>query len=157
MKRNLDSQIALTRYHSLREFCDQIAEGKLKTKAQLELLTLKDTVKFERYVKKYQLDEEVERRLVSGHRKDLMCIYFPLYRCHASTERLLVHYPEALSLYAKYHSLRETAQMDMVKQKKLIAALKYIKRRELCEKAKNFFRSHAEKNLVIFYDKIYDC
>lgn len=157
MKRSLDSQIALTKYHSLREFCNQIAEGKLKTKAQFELLTLKDTVKFERYVKKYQLDEEVERKLIAGHRKDLMCIYFALHRCHASTELSLVHHPIALSIYAKHHALGEAAQMEMVRQKKMETAMKYIKRRALCPKARDFFRSHAEKKLVRFYDHTYGC
>lgn len=111
--------------------------------------------KFEYYVKRYQLDPEAERRLIRSGRKDLFCIYFRFRRCHRSTESLLIHYPEALSIYAKYHSLGESAQMEMVKQKKLQTAMKYIKRRELCEKALAFFREHAEKPLVVFYDRAY--
>ena len=124
-------------------------------KAQNELLFLRDTFKFEYYVKRYQLDPEAERRLIRSGRKDLFCIYFKFRRCHRSTESLLIHYPEALSIYAKYHSLGESAQMEMVKQKKLQTAMKYIKRRELCAKALAFFREHAEKPLVVFYDRAY--
>ena len=157
MKRSLDSQIALTKYHSLHEFSSQIAEGKLKAKAQMELLSLRDTVKFERYIKKYQLDEEVERKLIAGHRKDLLCIYFSYHKCRQSIEVFLVHYPVALNIYAKHHTLCETAQMEMVRQKKLDTAMKYIKKHELCKKAEAFFRSHASKELVIFYDRTYGC
>lgn len=155
MKQTLNGQIALTKYHSLREFKERLRDGKLMIKAQNELLFLRDTFKFEYYVKRYQLDPEAERRLIRSGRKDLFCIYFRFRRCHRSTESLLIHYPEALSIYAKYHSLGESAQMEMVKQKKLQTAMKYIKRRELCEKALAFFREHVEKPLVVFYDRAY--
>ena len=137
MKQTLNGQIALTKYHSLREFKERLRDGKLMIKAQNELLFLRDTFKFEYYVKRYQLDPEAERRLIRSGRKDLFCIYFRFRRCHRSTESLLIHYPEAL------------------KQKKLQTAMKYIKRRELCEKALAFFREHAEKPLVVFYDRAY--
>lgn len=155
MKQTLNKQIALTKYHSLREFKERLQDGKLMIKAQNELLFLRDTSKFEYYVKRYPLDPEVERRLIQSGRKDLFCIYFKLRRCCRSAETLLIHYPKALSIYAKYHSLGESAQMEMVKQKKLQTALQYIKRRELCEKALAFFREHAEKPLVVFYDRAY--
>ncbi len=153
MKQTLNGQIALTKYHSLREFKERLRDGKLKAKAQNELLFLRDTTKFEYYVKRYQLDPEVEMRLIRSGRKDLFCIYFKFRRCHKSTETLLVHYPQALSIYAKYHSLRESVQMELVQQKKLQTAVKYIKKRELCDKALAFFREHAEKSLVVFYDR----
>ena len=63
MKQTLNGQIALTKYHSLREFKERLRDGKLMIKAQNELLFLRDTFKFEYYVKRYQLDPEAERRL----------------------------------------------------------------------------------------------
>ncbi len=155
MKQTLNEQIALTKFHSLREFRERLQDGKLMMKAQIELLFLRDTFKFECYVKKYQLDQEVERRLIQSGRKDLFCIYFKYRRCTRSTESLLIHYPKALSIYAKYHALGESVQMAMVKQKKMATTLQYIKRRELCGKALLFFREHAEKKLVVIYDDIW--
>ncbi len=153
----LEQQIVLVKYHSLREFKERVKQGKLKLKAQFELLTLRDTTKFEYYVKRFQLDPEAERRLIKSGRKDLYCIYFPLYSCCSSAEELLTHYPRALSVYAKYHDLRENSQMSMVRQKKAKNTLKYLNKRErgLCEKARAFFRSHAEKQLIGFYDRNY--
>ncbi len=155
MGKTLDGQIVLTKYHSLQEFKQQIGEGKLKVKAQFQLLSLRDTTKFEYYVKRFQLDVDAERKLIEGNRKDLLCIYFRLRRCHAANESILIHYPQALSIYAKFHSLSETAQMEMVRQKKLQTAMKYIKKRRLCDKALAFFRDHADKPLVVFYDRLY--
>lgn len=60
MKQTLNGQIALTKYHSLREFKERLRNGKLMIKAQNELLFLRDTFKFEYYVKRYQLDPEAE-------------------------------------------------------------------------------------------------
>ena len=87
MKQTLNGQIALTKYHSLREFKERLRDGKLMIKAQNELLFLRDTFKFEYYVKRYQLDPEAERRLIRSGRKDLFCIYFRFRRCHRSTKR----------------------------------------------------------------------
>ena len=50
MKQTLNGQIALTKYHSLREFKERLRDGKLMIKAQNELLFLRDTFKFEYYV-----------------------------------------------------------------------------------------------------------
>ena len=155
MEKSLNGQIAVTGYHSLQEFKQQIKEGKLKTKAQFQLLSLRDTTKFEYYVKRYPLDFAVERKLIEGNRKDLFCIYFRLHRCRAANESLLIHYPKALSIYAKFHSLPEAAQMEMVQQKKLQTAVKYVNRRRLCDKALAFFRDHADKPLIVFYDRLY--
>ena len=88
MKQTLNGQIALTKYHSLREFKERLRDGKLMIKAQNELLFLRDTFKFEYYVKRYQLDPEAERRLIRSGRKDLFCIYFRFRRCHRSTDTL---------------------------------------------------------------------
>lgn len=155
MKKTLTEQIVLTKFYSVPEFKEQLKDGKLRTKSQIELLYLRDSYKFEYYVKRFSLDSEVERRLFQIGRKDLFEIYFSLRRCHDSTEILLVHYPLALSVYAKYHTLRERSQMEMVKQKKCKTTMKYIKKRELCKKARSFFRQNAQKHMVEYYNDKY--
>ena len=150
----LDNQIALVRYYSLREFKDRISQGKLKVKAQFELIMLRDTAKFECYVNMYQLDPEAERKLVESGRRDLFEIYFPLYRCCSYVEALLVRYPKTLSIYAKYHELSKNSQKVLVRNKKAKNTLKYAKKRDLCEEARSFFRGHAEKALVLAFDRM---
>lgn len=153
MKRTLDGQIALTKYHSLKEFKEQLKDGKLKIKAQLELIFLKDSHKFEYYIKKFQLAPEVEKKLFQTGRKDLLEIYFSLRRCNDSSEFLLIYYPAVLSIYAKHHSLRTKAQIEMVKQKKIKTAMNYVKRRRLVIEAEVLFRKNAEKYMLELYDQ----
>ena len=148
-EKSLEGQIVLTRYYSFGEFKDRIRDGKLKLKAQFELIELRDTTKFEYYVKRFQLDPEAERRLVESKRPDLYRIYFPLRRLCPSAEKLLTRYPRALSIYAKYHRLREDAQMDMVRSRKAKNTLKYATKRILCDKVREFFNAHYEDKKVL--------
>ena len=153
--KNLDSQIALVKYYSMREFREALEDGQLKEKAQNELLFLHDTMKFEYYIKRFPLSVSVERRLIESNRKDLFCLYFKYRKCAQSNEKLLVHNPKALSIYAKYHSLSEKAEMEMVQQKKGATVVKYINRRELSSKVLGWFKGHASKELVVHYDRLY--
>lgn len=150
----LQGQYTMVKYHSMQEFKNRVNQGKLKKKSQIALLFLKDTEKFRYYVNLFQLDPEVERRLIKLGRKDLCHIYFSIHSCHPSVIATLVVYPKVLSIYAMYNELSNNSQMRMVRCKKAQSTLKYAPKRELCVEAKSFFRNHAQKSAVSVYDRI---